>query len=243
MLQRIVEHILLVFYSMESSYEARPNSLESETNTEQGARACTFVHMNILCIVDVEHTSLSSDHVLSCNQENLESTNENAGADGSTTSDDVFLEDQLIDDCGVVEIDLVSTEIHTEYETVEEVEHYDGEYDTGVTHTGEAVTTGSEYNMPEAEGELPIIIEENKAAINLARNCEMLKAPAATMSSTQLHSAGSGNKQGNKVTPPPNQMQILAASLAGKNLGMLDSYQSSNVTVSRKPVSQTSTSP
>ena len=194
-------------------------------------------------IADVEYTSLSSDHVLSCSQDNVESTNENAGADGSSASDDVFLEDQIIDDCGVVEIDLVSTEIHTEFE---EVEHYDGEYDTGVTHTGEAVTSGSEYTMPEAEGELPIIVEENKAAMNLARNFEMLKAPVTTMSSTHQHSAaGSGNKQGNKITPPPNQMQILAASLAGKTLGMYDTaaYQSSNITVSGKPVSQPNTSP
>lgn len=195
-------------------------------------------------IADEEYTSLSSDHVLSCSQDNVEGTNENAGADGSTASDDVFLEDQIIDDCGVVEIDLVSTEIHTEFETVEEVEHYDGEYDAGVTHTGEAVTSGSEYTMPEAEGELPIIIEENKAAINLAKNFEMLKAPVTTMSLTHRHSTvGSGNKQGNKVTPPPNQMQILAASLAGKTLGTYDTYQSSNITVSRKQVSHSNTSP
>ena len=195
-------------------------------------------YLYILCIVDVEHTSLSSNQLLSCSQDNVENKNDNIGADGSTASDDVFLEDQIIDDCGVVEIDLVSTEIHTEYETVEETEHYDGEYEAGVPHTGEPITSGSEYNMPEAEGELPIIIEENKAAINLARNFEMLKAPATTMSFTHLHSAGSGNKQENKVkvTPPPNQMQILAASLVGKSLDMFDSYQSGNITASRKPV-------
>lgn len=190
-----------------------------------------------------------SEQALSCDNnkdEQCELDNDNtAQREGSFTSDDVFLEDHVpygspgnpIDDCGVVEIDLVSTEVHTEYETVEEPEHYDGDYEAAVTHTGESVS--SEYNIPEAEGELPIIIEENKAAINLARNFEMLNAPAATVNL-------GADKRGNKVkvmVPPPNQMQILAASLAGKTLDMYDSFESSNVTVSRTPTTQSSSSP
>lgn len=168
--------------------------------------------------------------------------------DGSLTNDDdVFLDDHIpygspgnpIDDCGVVEIDLVSTEVHTEYETVEEAEHYDptADYEADVTHVGESVN--SEYSPFETEGEIPIIVEENKAAINLAKNFEMLSAPATS----STHPNGTTTeKLSNKVNmttipPPPNQIQILAASLAG---GV---FQSSNITVNKKPTTESSITP
>lgn len=203
-------------------------------------------------MLDVEQCSPSSQQALSSdNKEDfgLDNDASTTAREGSCTSDDVFIEDHApygspgnpIDDCGVVEIDLVSTEVHPDCETVEEAEHYDADYEAGVFHTG-AEPVNNEYSIPEAEGELPIIIEENKAAINLARNFEMLKAPATT---SHMHSMGA-DKRSNKVNPPPNQMQILAASLAGKRLDMLDSYQPStgnitgSITVSRKIDTQSS---
>jgi len=146
-----------------------------------------------------------------------------------------------IDDCGVVEIDLVSTEVHTEYEMIEspsklyteEAEHYD-DYEAGaVAHIGEPLS--SQYNnTPETEGELPIVIEENKAAINFTRNFELLNTPVTTMNSHEHRSTAAG-KQANKVTaaPPPNQIQIFTASLTGKRLDTVDSFQPGNITVSR----------
>lgn len=159
----------------------------------------------------------------------------------SFANDDVFLEDHIpygspgnpIDDCGVVEIDLVSTEVHTEYEAVEEAEQYDADYEASVAHRGESVS--SEYNILEAEGELPIIIEENKAALNLPRNFEIINSPVNTMTLTHVHTSGA-DKQPNKLTaPPPNKIQMFQASLAGKSLDMFDSFQTSNITVNRKP--------
>lgn len=208
-----------------------------------------YIHDVILRTVDVEQCSPSSHQALSSdNKEDYCGLDSNASItarEGSSTSDDVFLEDHApfgspgnpIDDCGVVEIDLVSTEVPAEYETVEEAEHYEADYEPTVFHTG-AESVSSEYNIPEAEGELPIIIEENKAAINLARNFEMLNAPVTTMGSS--HVRNPGNKV--KVVPPPNQMQILAASLAGKSLDMFDSFQSGNITVNRKSETHSSSS-
>lgn len=162
----------------------------------------------------------------------------------------MFLEDHIlygspsnpIDDCGVVEIDLVSTEVHTEYEMVESpklyteetIEHYD---DT--THiVGELLYN----NTTETEGELPIIMEENKAAINFTRNFELLNTPATTMSS-HVHGTVADKQVSGKVkvtVPPPNQIQIFTASLTGKGLDTIDSFQSGNITVSRKPGIQSS---
>ena len=211
-----------------------------------------YIHSIILRTIDVEQCSPSSNQALSSDKEDHFGLDNNASTtvrEGSCTSDDVFLEDHVpygspgnpIDDCGVVEIDLVSTEVPADCETVEEAEHYNADYEAAVFHTG-AEPVNSEYSIPEAEGELPIIIEENKAAINLARNFEMLKAPA-TMS--HVYSMGA-DKRSNKVNPPPNQMQILAASLAGKRLDMLDSFQpgtgniTGSITVSRKTETQSS---
>ena len=176
--------------------------------------------------VDEEFTSLSSDHVINCSQDNLECNINDIGVEES--SDDVFLDDQIINEFG---IDLVSTEVCTEYEAVEEAEPFYGEYEVSSgMHVRESITCVSDFSIPEFEGELPIIVEENKAAINLTRNLEMLKAPTMT-AINYTHPHGT-NKLGNKLivtAPPPNQMQILAASLSGKPLSMFDnSYHSSN---------------
>ena len=212
------------------------------------------IHNNIIYprTLDVEQASVSSAQAVSCgnidDQSELDNKNNDSAIvrEGSVTSDDVFLEDHIpygspsnpIDDCGVVEIDLVSTEVHTEFETVEEAEHYEGDYEAPVTHTE---SMSREYNIPEAEGELPIIIEENKAALNLGRNLGIMNSPVPTTGSlpAMLRPADKGgNKMKMTVPPPPNQMQILAASLAGKSLDVYDSFQSGNSTVSRKPGTQ-----
>lgn len=210
------------------------------TQNKVRMRVVLWYHEFMHDTVDEEFPSLSSDQVISYSHDNLECKINDIGLEQS--SDDVFLEDQIINEYG---IDLVSTEVSTEYEAVEDVEPYDGDFEASSSmHVGESITSGSEYNIPEFEGELPIIVEENKAAINLVKNFEMLKAPTTTMNYTHPHGT---NKQGNKLITtalPPNQMQILAASLSGKPLNMFDnSYHSSNTTVSRKPGTQSNSSP
>ena len=202
------------------------------------------------CIIEAEQTSLSSDQTTNSSSKDhhceLDDNITDTTLREDDTTDDVFFPEEThipygspgnpIDDCGVIEIDLVSTEVQTEYDTVEspgrlyseEVDNYEDFDPTGggmAAHIGGSVS--SEYG-PEAEGELPIVMEENKAAINIAKSLEML-APATTMSlSHEPRDKVVVNKEGAKVTtspPPPNQIQILAASLTKKRL---DTYDASH---------------
>ena len=165
----------------------------------------------------------------------------------TSTNDEVFIKEEPygspgnpIDDCGVVEIDLVSTEVATEipstteYETAEspklaseEEQHYDL-YDNG-SYTGEYM----DYDEP-ADGEHDIIIEENKA-IELARQYQLMQQ-AQAQGQAYVDSTRKGTDKrtrGVRVSfPPPNQIQILAASLTGKSI---DSFHSGNIKVTRKP--------
>jgi len=156
--------------------------------------------------------------------------------------------DNLIDDCGVVEIDLVSTEVATEvpstteYETAEspklaseEEQHYDM-YENSINYTGEFM----DYDEP-ADGEHDIIIEENKA-IELAKQYHLMQQAQAQGQPyiNPITRKGSEKRtRGVRVSfPPPNQIQILAASLTGKSI---DSFQSGNIKVTRKPSSHPNT--
>jgi len=236
---------------MESNHEASSSTDTYKDCQEEGAHAyvaCDLYHSYLL----TWSCSNSARDVLSF----LTATNEVAdseidGQDANTnsTSDEVFLSPSaygspgnLIDDCGVVEIDLVSTEVATEvpsateYETAgspklasEEEQHYDM-YENG-TYTGEFVM---DYDEP-TDGEHDIIIEENKA-IELAKLMQQAQAQG------QLYVDRKGSEKrtrGVRVSfPPPNQIQILAASLTGKKI---DSFQSGNIKVTRKPNSYSDT--
>lgn len=166
----------------------------------------------------------------------------------NSSSDDVFVPltataepygspGNPIDDCGVVEIDLVSTEvatdapISTEYEKAgspklaEGDQHYEM-YEYG-SFTGEFI----DYDEP-ADGEHDIIIEENKA-IELARKYQLMQQAQAQSMDLATRKMNEKRARGVRVSlPPPNQLQLLAASLTGKSI---ESFQSSNIKVTRKP--------